>query len=166
MDKLTRSRRRGGAKCRDIHSAFGTADRRRPISRSSCSTQRRLKKQTMCADLARDIVAHLTNNSGWQVSVSDETGSVFYKVSVVAECCWGEGAWAVTSGARLVVCNGTADSSDAEVSGNSATHRTRDQYCHDPAAVGGHIVYSCSFSSGLSRNTASSSELFTSICPL
>jgi hypothetical protein len=42
---------------------------------------------TMCADLARDIVAHLTNNSGWQVSVSDETGCVFYKVSVVAECC-------------------------------------------------------------------------------
>ncbi len=42
---------------------------------------------TMCADLARDIVAHLTNNSGWQVSVADETGSVFYKVSVVAECC-------------------------------------------------------------------------------
>jgi hypothetical protein len=42
---------------------------------------------TMCADLARDIVAHLTNNPGWQVSVSDETGSVFYKVSVVAESC-------------------------------------------------------------------------------
>ena len=42
---------------------------------------------TMCADLARDIVADLINNPGWQVSVSDETGSVFYKVSVVAECC-------------------------------------------------------------------------------
>ena len=39
------------------------------------------------ADLARDIVADLTNNPGWQVSVSDETGGVFYKVSVVAECC-------------------------------------------------------------------------------
>jgi|HubBroStandDraft_2_1064218.scaffolds.fasta_scaffold2973281_1 hypothetical protein len=41
----------------------------------------------MCADLARDIVADLTTNPGWQVSVSDETGGVFYKVSVVAECC-------------------------------------------------------------------------------
>ena len=41
----------------------------------------------MCADLARDIVADLANKPEWQVSVSDEAGIVFYKVSVVAECC-------------------------------------------------------------------------------
>jgi hypothetical protein len=39
----------------------------------------------ICADLARDILAHLTDGSGWQVSVSDETGRPFYRVSVVAE---------------------------------------------------------------------------------
>jgi hypothetical protein len=39
----------------------------------------------MCADLARDIVTHLTDDAGWQVSVSDESGRPFYKVSVVAE---------------------------------------------------------------------------------
>jgi hypothetical protein len=39
----------------------------------------------MCAELARDIVRHLTDDAGWQVSVSDETGRPFYRVSVVAE---------------------------------------------------------------------------------
>jgi hypothetical protein len=37
------------------------------------------------ADLARDIVIHLAGGSGWQVSVSDETGRPFYRISVVAE---------------------------------------------------------------------------------
>jgi hypothetical protein len=39
----------------------------------------------ICADLARDIVAHLTVDAGWQMSVSDETGKPFYRVSIVAE---------------------------------------------------------------------------------
>jgi hypothetical protein len=39
----------------------------------------------MFADLARDIVLHLEPDSGWQVNVSDETGRVIYRVSVVAE---------------------------------------------------------------------------------
>jgi hypothetical protein len=40
---------------------------------------------TICTDLARDIVKHLTDDARWQVSVSDETGKPFYRVSVVAE---------------------------------------------------------------------------------
>jgi uncharacterized protein DUF6894 len=39
----------------------------------------------ICADLARNIFALPTVGSGWQISVSDETGKPFYRVSVVAE---------------------------------------------------------------------------------
>jgi hypothetical protein len=39
----------------------------------------------MCADLSRDIVTHLTDTTGWQVTVSDETGRPIYRLSVVAE---------------------------------------------------------------------------------
>ncbi len=39
----------------------------------------------MCADLARDIFTHLKEDSGWQVSVSDESGKPFFRVTVVAE---------------------------------------------------------------------------------
>jgi uncharacterized protein DUF6894 len=39
----------------------------------------------ICADLAKDIVHHLTDKSGWQITVSDETGRPFYRISVTAE---------------------------------------------------------------------------------
>jgi hypothetical protein len=40
---------------------------------------------TICADLAKDIVLHLADKSSWQITVSDETGRPFYRVSVTAE---------------------------------------------------------------------------------
>ncbi len=40
---------------------------------------------TICADLARGIVCHLTGESGRQVTVSDDTGRAFYRISVVAK---------------------------------------------------------------------------------
>jgi hypothetical protein len=40
---------------------------------------------TICADLAKDIVLHLADKSSWQITVSDETGRSFYRVSVTAE---------------------------------------------------------------------------------
>jgi hypothetical protein len=41
--------------------------------------------RAMFVDLARDTARHLTDKAGWQVSVSDETGKAFYRISVAAE---------------------------------------------------------------------------------
>jgi hypothetical protein len=39
----------------------------------------------MCADLANDIVAGLTEDSEWRLDVMDESGKPFFRVRLIAE---------------------------------------------------------------------------------